>query len=93
MSAPTYYDKDDLSYYINPAGGSQMSAVFANNWFRAQGDTGLYFQDHGGGLRMTDNTYISTYNGSSFLVPTGQLRTDGTLQVGSGGSTFNVPDG
>ena len=39
MSAPTYYDRDDPSYYINPNGGSQVNTIYANGWFRAQGDT------------------------------------------------------
>ena len=66
MSAPTYYDRDDPSYYINPNGGSQVNTIYANGWFRAQGDTGLYFQDHGGGFYMVDNTWIRTYNNASF---------------------------
>ena len=92
MSAPTYYDKDDPTYYINPAGGSQVNTIYANAWFRAQGDTGLYFQDHGGGFYMTDNTWIRTYNNASFYQNVWIMRTDGTLQVGSGGSTFNAPN-
>ena len=27
MSAPTYYDSDDLTYYINPNGGSILNTV------------------------------------------------------------------
>ncbi len=58
-----FYDRDNTGYYMNPAGDSQVSSIYANNWFRAQGQTGLYFQDYGGGWHMTDSTWIRAYNG------------------------------
>ena len=36
--------------YCNPNSDSQFNAVYANNWFRAQNDVGLYFQSYGYGL-------------------------------------------
>ena len=87
------YDHDDTGYLVDPNGPSQLSAVFANNWFRAQGDSGLYFQDFGGGFRMTDPTWIRTYGDKNFYHNTGIMRTDGTFQVGDGGSTFSVENG
>jgi hypothetical protein len=47
MRAPIFYDNNNTGYYIDPAGNSQVSAMYANNWFRAQGNTGLYGQDYG----------------------------------------------
>ena len=47
MYSPIYYDNNDTGYYVNPNGGSQFSAVYADNWFRAQGETGLYSQSYG----------------------------------------------
>jgi hypothetical protein len=47
LRAPIFYDNNNTGYYIDPAGNSQVSAVYANNWFRAQGNTGLYGQDYG----------------------------------------------
>ncbi|MEI7891076.1 MAG: hypothetical protein WCI36_03845 [bacterium] len=64
--ATIFYDSNDGSYYVNPNGGSQFNAVYANNWIRPQGDTGIYFQDHGGGLNMTDNTWVRTYGVGNF---------------------------
>ena len=52
--ANRYYDRNNSGYYVDPASSSQLSAVFANNWFRAQGGTGLYFQSYGRGLRAPD---------------------------------------
>jgi hypothetical protein len=48
--APIFYDSNDTGYYVDPAGTTQLSYVLANNWFRPQGDTGLYFQTYGYGL-------------------------------------------
>ena len=47
MRAPIFYDNNNTSYYVDPAGSTSLSAVYANNWFRASGNTGLYGQDYG----------------------------------------------
>jgi hypothetical protein len=62
-----FYDRSNTAYYVNPDATSRLSAVYANNWFRADGGTGLYFQDYGYGVRGAQaegNSYgnISTYN-------------------------------
>jgi len=62
---PFIYDANNTGYYLNPDGASQVSTIYANNWFRAQGQTGLYFQDYGGGWYMTDSTWIRAYNGKA----------------------------
>lgn len=62
------YDSNDTNYYVDPTGPTQLSQVYANNWFRPQGQTGLYFQDYGGGFHMTDTTWVRVYNSKSFLV-------------------------
>lgn len=64
---PYIFDRDDPNYYLNPAGYSQVGAMLANNWFRAQGSTGLYFEDYCGGFHMQDATWIRTYCGKSIL--------------------------
>ena len=38
-----------------------------NTWYRAHGDEGIYFTTHGGGLHMTDSTYVRTYSGRAFF--------------------------
>ncbi|URQ88271.1 tail fiber domain-containing protein [Pseudoalteromonas sp. SCSIO 43088] len=38
----------------------------SDTWYRAHNDEGLYFATYGGGLHMTDSTWIRTYNGRSF---------------------------
>ncbi|MEI7890804.1 MAG: shufflon system plasmid conjugative transfer pilus tip adhesin PilV [bacterium] len=66
LRAPIFYDYNNTNYYIDPNNGSQFNAVYANNWFRPQGDTGLYFENHGGGLNMIDNTWVRTYGVGNF---------------------------
>lgn len=34
-----------------------------SNWFRSNGDTGWYNATYGGGIYMTDTTYVRAYNG------------------------------
>jgi hypothetical protein len=53
MRTPIYYDLNDTGYYLNPNSTTQLHYVLANNWFRAQGDTGFYTQDYGGHFRRT----------------------------------------
>lgn len=40
-------------------------SVSCSNWFRALGDSGLLFSTWGGGLHMTDATYIRTFGGKA----------------------------
>ncbi|MBC5627747.1 shufflon system plasmid conjugative transfer pilus tip adhesin PilV [Clostridium sp. NSJ-6] len=43
--------------------------IYANGWFRAYGQRGIYFQDFGGGWYMTDTTWIRAYNSKSIYTP------------------------
>ena len=66
IRAPIFYDRDNTGYYGNFNSTSQFHYVLANNWFRAQGSTGFYFQDYGKGMRSPEaegNSYgnVSTY--------------------------------
>jgi hypothetical protein len=51
MYAGRYYDSNSTGYYVDPASTSNLNSVYANDWFRPRGSTGLYFQDRGYGLR------------------------------------------
>ena len=62
----TFYAREDTAYYVDPNGTARLRAVYANDWFRADGGSGLYFQDYGYGVRGAQaegNPYgnISTY--------------------------------
>jgi hypothetical protein len=47
MRSPIFYDSNDTGYYADPAGNSQFSLIYANNWFRPQGQTGVYSPSYG----------------------------------------------
>ena len=40
-----------------------------NSWIRTTGAVGWYSDTYGGGINMTDSTYVRVYNGKSFYVP------------------------
>ena len=62
-----FYDANNTGYYLDPESGSQLSAVYSNNWFRPQGCVGLYFESYGRGIRSADCDFsygnVGTYGG------------------------------
>lgn len=78
-----FADLDDAGYYINPNGFSQTHSVYANNWFRPQGQCGLYFESYGGGWWMQDGTWLRTYNNKAILASGGV--------AGYGNAVFGTP--
>lgn len=46
LYAGIYYDANNTGYYVDPASSSNMYEVYANNWFRTYGVTGLYSQSY-----------------------------------------------
>lgn len=40
-----------------------------SGWFRSSGDNGWYSQTYGGGIHMTDTTYVRTYGGKTMWAP------------------------
>lgn len=66
MYSPIYYDSNDTNYYIDPNGYSQTSSIYANNWFRAQSNTGLYFSSYARGIWSADSAGASYGNVSIY---------------------------
>ena len=64
--APIFYDSANTGYYLDPAGNSQVVSIYANDWFRAQGNTGLYFQDKGYGITSAGGASNSYGNASTY---------------------------
>lgn len=61
--------------------GGITTTVYATDWFRAKGSCGLYFQDFGGGLRMTNDQEVEVYGNKALRVNsdarvTGQVFTE-----------------
>jgi len=53
LFAGLYYDSNNTGYYVDPASTTQLHYVLANNWFRAQGDSGFYTENYGSHLRRS----------------------------------------
>lgn len=47
---------------------STYGGICAYSWFRSNGDSGWYNQTYGGGIYMTDSTYVKVYGSKSFWV-------------------------
>ncbi|WP_028449699.1 tail fiber domain-containing protein [Chitinibacter tainanensis] len=46
--------------------GDTLSEVYNNGWYRSNGNVGWYSQSYGGGIWMTDSTYVRVYGGKQF---------------------------
>lgn len=81
------YNKPNIPDMTNPT----FNQVYANDWVRPKGNSGLYFQDRGGGIHMTDNEWIRTYNGKGFYsdkeIRGAKVQSDGNINLGTN-STF-----
>jgi len=62
VEAYDFLDRDDNTYHLDPTGNSRLNEVYADGWFRAYGNHGLYFQNWGGGWYMSDTTWVRSYN-------------------------------
>lgn len=50
-----------------------FSTAYTSNWFRSNGQTGWYSQTYGGGIYMTDSSYVRVYGGKIFYAASGYL--------------------
>lgn len=66
LRAPIFYDSNDTNYFIDPNGSSQISTIYANNWFRSQANTGLYFSSYSRGIWAADSAGASYGNVSIY---------------------------
>ena len=48
---------------------------YADDWFRCQGNCGIYWEKYGGGWYMTDNYWIRSFGGKS-IYTSGEIRCD-----------------
>ena len=59
-------------YRLNVSGD-----IIATGWIRSSGAVGWYSQSYGGGIYMTDTTYVRVYNNKSFYVSGNIVATGG----------------
>lgn len=58
---------DGSSGKINAISSITASTFYTGNWFRSTGQTGWYSETYGGGIWMTDSTWVRVYNNKAFL--------------------------
>ena len=83
--ASSFRDRDHTAFLVDPNGASNLNLataneVHANGWFRVNGNGGIFWQQHGGGWNMTDNTWVRTF-GNKAILATGGV-------AGAGNSVF-----
>lgn len=68
-----YWANVKVSSSSNTSTSPTFSTAYTSNWFRSNGQTGWYSQTYGGGIYMTDTTYVRVYNGKRFYAYGGYL--------------------
>lgn len=53
---------------ITATGRVTCADVYSSSWLRTVGQTGWYSESYGGGIHMTDSTWVRVYNSKQFLV-------------------------
>ncbi|RZK65268.1 MAG: shufflon system plasmid conjugative transfer pilus tip adhesin PilV [Pedobacter sp.] len=76
-----YLNETEGNTFIGTASGSEKLNV--NGWVSVQNNHGYYFATHGGGIQMTDSTWLRVYNGKGFLVDNQVRATDFRATSGS----------
>lgn len=69
---PSGYTTFTANQSLNTTNSPTFAQIYANDWFRANGATGLYWQTYGGGWQMQDTTWIRNY-GSKALYMNNQI--------------------
>lgn len=71
--------------YITASGPTFTSGPYTNDYYRVNGNGGIYWQNWGGGWYMSDSTWLRTYGSKSVWTDSGLLGSGGGLTVGYGG--------
>ena len=61
-----YWANIKVSASSNTQTTPSVNTIYANNWFRSQGASGWYSESYGGGIHMSDTTWIRTYGDKPF---------------------------
>ena len=67
-------NKSDASWAcstLNASGRVTCADVYSSSWLRTTGATGWCSESYGGGIYMTDSTWVRVYNSKQFLVTSG----------------------
>lgn len=61
-----YWANIKVSASSNTQTKPSVNTIYANNWFRSQGVSGWYSESYGGGIYMSDTTWIRTFGDKPF---------------------------
>lgn len=61
-----YWANIKVSASSNTQTKPSVNTIYANNWFRSQGASGWYSESYGGGIYMSDTTWIRTFGDKPF---------------------------
>lgn len=61
-----YWANIKVSTSSNTQTTPSVNTIYANNWFRSQGASGWYSESYGGGIYMSDTTWIRTFGDKPF---------------------------
>jgi Major tropism determinant N-terminal domain/Bacterial shufflon protein, N-terminal constant region len=73
------------SYKLDVSG-----SIISDSWVRVRGDSGIYFEDRGGGWNMTDSTWIRAYNGKSVWVAGDVLACANRIGAGTSSPSYTL---
>ena len=66
------------------------NSITASDWFRSYGVTGWYNESYGGGIYMSDTTWVRTWQQKAFYTGSGEIRSDSEFnRMGYGGSSWD----
>lgn len=93
-----------ISGNLNITANITTDSIYASNWFRSTGTSGWYSETYGGGMHMTDATWVRVYNGKALLVDndiyaSGTVKTSqnnatgGGIWIGDDGDIVDLNDG
>ena len=54
--------------------------AYVSGWLRSRGNVGWYSQDYGGGIHMTDSTWVRVYGSKGLMIDTGHISM-GQIQI------------
>lgn len=66
--APIFYDSNNTGYYVDPASSSYLVTVYANDWFRPQGNVGVYWPSHDTRIFSDSSGYLKTRSDNGIVI-------------------------
>lgn len=86
LDAFSQSDNDVLDHLSVVNGKLKVDIDLRSGWFRSDGTTGWINDTYGGGIYMTDTTYVKVYNNKSFwvdnnIVATGEITAFGASDI------------